>query len=104
MSQNPSDPLDYQEGDLDNCEGMNNGIPAGEWLEYDHAADWCAAHGLLGAYGDALPEGLTSRAKELIDLDPEAFERRVREFAYFRSMTVPRRVTIIKSGEDFHAP
>lgn len=69
---------------------MDNGIPAAEWLEYDSAADWCAARGLLGACGDALPEGLSSRAKELIDLDPEAFERRVRELAYFRSMNKSR--------------
>ena len=103
MIPNPSDPLDYQKGDLDNCEGMNNGIPGGEWMEYDHAAEWCAARGLLGVYANALPEGLSSRAKELIDLDPEAFGRRVREIAYFRSMTSPRRVTIIKSGDDSHA-
>ena len=63
MIPNPSDPLDYQKGDLDNCEGMNNGIPGGEWMEYDHAAEWCAARGLLGVYANALPEGLSSRAR-----------------------------------------
>ena len=105
MNTTKPDPLDHQEGDMDNEPGvMDNGIPAGAWLEYDNAADWCAAHGLLGIYGNALPEGLSSRAKELIDLDLEAFERRVREHAYFRSMTGPRQVIIIKSGEDSHAP
>lgn len=95
----------FPAGDWDNePTDMDNSIPAGDWMEYDNAADWCAAHGLLGCFGCVLPEGLSTRAKDLIDADPEAFERRVCEHAYFRSMTGPRRVTIIKNGEDSHAP
>lgn len=100
MSTTEPDPLDHQEGDMDNEPGvMANGIPVRAWQEYDHAADWCAAHGLSGCFGCVLPEGLSTRAKELIDADPESFERRVREHAYFRSMTGPRQVAIIKNGE-----
>lgn len=78
---------------------MDNGIPGAAWLEYDAAADWCAARGIRGTIKDPLPENLSDRAMELINIDPEAFERRVREHAYFRSMTGPRMVKIIKSGE-----
>lgn len=79
--------------DFDNC------IPGGVWLEYDAAADWCAARGINGSIKDPLPENLSDRAMELINVDPEAFEARVREHAYARSMVGNRRVTIIKSGE-----
>lgn len=78
---------------------FDNNIPGGHWLEYDAAADWCAARGIKGTTGDPLPENMSGRAMELINLDPEAFERRVREHAYMRSMTGNRQVTIIKSGE-----
>lgn len=78
---------------------FDNDIPGGDWLEYDAAADWCAARGIRGTIKDLLPENLSDRAMELINIDPEAFERRVREHAYFRSMTGPRQVTIVKSGD-----
>jgi hypothetical protein len=78
---------------------FDNGIPAGTWLEYDAAADWCAARGIAGKTGDKLPDGLSERAAEFINLDPEAFEARVREHAYARSMVGNRLVTIIKTGE-----
>ena len=78
---------------------LNNHIPGGAWLEYDAAADWCAARGIKGTIKDPLPENLSDRAMELINLDPEAFEARVREHAYMRSMTGNRQVTIIKSGD-----
>lgn len=78
---------------------FDNDIPGGAWLEYDAAADWCAARGIRGTIKDPLPENLSDRAMELINIDPEAFERRVREHAYFRSMTGPRHVTIVKSGD-----
>lgn len=78
---------------------FDNHIPGGAWLEYDAAADWCAARGIQGTIKDPLPENLSDRAMELINIDPDAFERRVREHAYMRSMTGNRRVTIIKSGE-----
>jgi hypothetical protein len=76
---------------------LDNNIPGGEWLEYDAAADWCAARGLRGTTGDPLPEGLSARAAEYISLDQDAFERRVREHAYMRSMVGNRKVTIIKT-------
>ena len=78
---------------------FNNHIPGGEWLEYDAAADWCASRGIAGTIKDPLPESLSDRASELINTDPEAFERRVREHAYMRSMAGSRRITIIKTGE-----
>jgi len=84
---------DLQPSDMDNC------IPGAAWLEYDAAADWCAARGVKGCIKDPLPENLSNRAMELINIDPEAFERRVREHAYFRSMTGDRKITIIKSSD-----
>lgn len=78
---------------------FDNHIHGGVWLEYDAAADWCAARGIRGTIKDPLPENLSDRASELINADPEAFERRVKEHAYFRSMTGNRRVKLIKSGE-----
>jgi hypothetical protein len=80
------------------CDFANN-IPGGVWLEYDAAADWCSARGIRGTIKDPLPENLSDRAMELINIDPDAFERRVREHAYFRSMAGSRQVSIIKSGE-----
>jgi hypothetical protein len=82
---------------------FNNAIPGAAWREYDAAADWCAARGIRGAIKDPLPENLSDRAMELINIDPEAFERRVREHAYFRSMSGNRPVSIIKSGESHTA-
>lgn len=64
---------------------FNNDIPGGAWLEYDAAADWCAARGIRGTTNDPLPENLSDRAMELINIDPEAFEDRAREMAYARS-------------------
>lgn len=78
---------------------FNNNIPGGAWLEYDAAADWCSARGIRGTITDPLPENLSDRAMEIINIDPDAFERRVREHAYFRSMAGSRQVSIIKSGE-----
>ena len=83
---------------------FNNNIPGGEWLEYDAAADWCAARGIKGGIRDPLPENLSDRASELINIDPEAFERRVREHAYMRSMAGNRKVTIIKNGASVPPP
>lgn len=65
---------------------LDNSIPGGEWLEYDSAADWCAARGIAGNAGDAIPVGLSERAAELIGFDVEAFADRVRQCAYARSM------------------
>lgn len=64
---------------------FDNDIPGGAWLEYDAAADWCAARGIRGTIKDPLPENLSNRAMELINIDPEAFEDRARAMAYARS-------------------
>lgn len=64
--------------------------------EYDAAADWCAMMGKSGEPGSPLPEGISRECAEMILADVEAFARRVREHAYFRSMTGNRPVTIIK--------
>ena len=78
---------------------FDNDIPGGAWLEYDAAAAWCVARGIRGAINDPLPENLSDRAMEIINADPEAFERRVREHAYFQSMVGHRQITIIKTGQ-----
>jgi len=61
-------------------------ITASAWAEYDSAANWCARRGIKGKQGDALPANLSSLVLEYINEDPEAFERRVREFAYGKAM------------------
>jgi hypothetical protein len=57
------------------------------WTEYDAAADWCARRGLNGKEGDPLPTLLSVRCLNEIDTDPEAFERRVRGYAYALAMS-----------------
>ena len=54
--------------------------------EYDAAAEWCASRGLRGVRGDGLPSLLAATVLRAIDADPEAFEERVRGFAYARAM------------------
>jgi hypothetical protein len=77
---------------------MDTNELAKEWNEYDAAADWCAARGLKGMLGDALPEGLSTRAMRLISTSPESFESRVRDMAYARAMN---RIEIEpESGDD----
>jgi hypothetical protein len=56
------------------------------WKEYDFAAEDLAKKGLKGEIGDPLPEYMTLEAVKLINDDPEAFERRVKDFAYARAM------------------
>jgi len=56
------------------------------WVEYDAAADEMARKGLSGDLGDQLPNLMSADAVELINADPEAFQKRVRAFAYARSM------------------
>jgi hypothetical protein len=51
--------------------------------EYDKACEWCAARGLTGT--GVLPL-LSAECRAAIDDDPEAFEERVRGFAYARAM------------------
>ena len=57
------------------------------WKEYDFAADWCAARGIKGDYGDRLPELISADAMALINEDQEAFQRRVNDMAYARAMS-----------------
>ncbi len=67
---------------------MNAQLPLEHCAEYDAAADWCAARGLTGALGDSLPANMaTDGALRWINADPEAFQERVRQFAYARSMS-----------------
>jgi hypothetical protein len=60
--------------------------PAYAWQEYDWAADALARKGLTGKPGDPLPDLMSEACHDLINADPEAFQRRVRESAYARSM------------------
>lgn len=74
--------------DTPDCSDPINGdLPLEHVAEYDGAAQWCAERGLKGECGDALPPGMaTDGALKYISADPEAFQRRVREFAYALSM------------------
>lgn len=56
------------------------------WTVYDSVAEWCAKHGYDGKPGDLLPYLLSSDICVLINADPEAFQRRVRETAYALAM------------------
>ena len=52
------------------------------WKEYESAAAWCAARGYKGVEGDPLPDLMSTRCRWIIDADPEAFEARVKDYAY----------------------
>lgn len=55
------------------------------WREYDIVATMCARLGIKGQLGDRLPDGIGTDTMQLIDDNPEAFERRVRDCAYERA-------------------
>lgn len=57
------------------------------WTEYDLIAEDLAKRGLKGTIGDPLPNLISSEVHKLINDDPEAFERRVRQCAYALAMT-----------------
>lgn len=50
--------------------------------EYDAAAEWCAKRGFAGKPGDLLPPLLSTACTNEILLDPEPFQKRIRETAY----------------------
>ena len=56
------------------------------WDEYDRAASDLARKGLTGAIDDPLPDLMTLSAVSLINADPEAFQDRVKGFAYAYAM------------------
>lgn len=56
------------------------------WLTYDAAAMDLARKGLTGAIGDSLPLCMSAETVQLINDDPEAFQRRVRQSAYALAM------------------
>lgn len=56
------------------------------WNLYDAVAECMAKRGLSGKIGDPLPNLMDARVVDLINADPESFERRVREMAYGLSM------------------
>lgn len=57
------------------------------WQEYTAAAEYLAVRGLIGAQGDPLPMNMSKEAVELINEDPEAFQREVQACAYANAMT-----------------
>ena len=59
------------------------------WREYDAAAEWCAKHGYRGVVGDPLPALLSNAVVVEIEVDPEAFEARVKASAYALVRTRP---------------
>jgi hypothetical protein len=56
------------------------------WVDYDGAAEWCAQHGHEGNAGDPLPDGLSGEVALAIEEDREAFQERVKAFAYAIAM------------------
>lgn len=67
------------------CEAIE--LPLSHCKEYDAAAEWCAKRGLTGNMGDKLPENMDSQgALKYINADPEAFQKRVKDFAYALEM------------------
>lgn len=70
-----ADQKDYSTPDLD------------AWFEYDNAALDMARKGLAGHCGHPLPANMTPEAVSLINDDPEAFQRRVRQSAYALTMS-----------------
>lgn len=68
------------------------------WDEYDRAASDLARKGLTGAKGDPLPNLMTPEAVSLINSDPEAFQQRVKGFAYAYAMASTKRFTCKKHG------
>jgi hypothetical protein len=62
-------------------------LPLEHCAEYDAAAEHCARRGLRGAIGDPLPANMDANgALAWINADPEAFQERVRQFAYGLAM------------------
>lgn len=62
-------------------------LPLEHCAEYDAAAEYLAQRGLAGDIGDPLPPNMASSgALKWIQADPEAFQERVRQCAYARSM------------------
>ena len=51
--------------------------------EYDGAALWCAKRAIKEVHGDPLPPMLSGRVFDEIENDRDAFESRVRGFAYW---------------------
>lgn len=56
------------------------------WTEYDAVAERLAREGKTGSVGTELPALMNARTIEFINADPEAFESRVRQFAYAVAM------------------
>ena len=58
--------------------------------EYDDAALDLARRGLTGAISDPLPPSMGSPgALDYIQADPEAFQKRIREMAYWLAFETP---------------
>ena len=52
------------------------------WEEYDAAAKWCAQREIDGQPNSPLPALTSIAVCDLIEGDVEAFQKRIREFAY----------------------
>ena len=62
-------------------------LPTEHIREYDAVAEHCAFRGLRGAIGDPLPLNMNPQgALRYINADPEAFQERVRQYAYGLAM------------------
>lgn len=62
-------------------------LPLEHCKEYDDTAEWCARGGLNGDIGDLLPANMAAEgALKYINADPEAFQKRVRQFSYAIAM------------------
>lgn len=54
--------------------------------EYEAAAEWAARCGLIWKSGDPLPSGTSAACREQIEIDPESFLDRARDYAYAAAM------------------
>lgn len=69
---------------------MDDHIPADPldpvWAEYDSAAEYCARRGSVDQWRLKLPNAISLKCMNEINYDQDAFERRVRDFAYATRM------------------
>ena len=54
--------------------------------EYESVCDYMASCGRTGKQGDALPMGISTECLDMINCNPEDFQRRIRDWAYRYAM------------------
>jgi len=73
-------------------------LPLEHVAEYDSAARWCAMRGIKGKIGDRLPDLMSpDGALKYISADPEAFQERIRQFAYAQAMEMREAIRTMRN-------